>query len=326
MPEDAAIDIETELSPIPLAAMQPGTLAPVDLYLISGTPARAVLYKTAHSPLTEEVRARLVENGVTQLSVHKKDSGVYKDYVEDNIETILRDEQLDEGEAGKIVYEASSRVMLDTFKNPSSGRNVQRAHKMVKATVFSILKDPDALWRMTSIASHDYCTYTHCVHVCMFLVTACRVVLGIEDKGLLEQIGRGGLLHDIGKSGIPEKILKKPGKLTAEEFEVIKTHPQLGVQIAAAHKVSVGALDIVASHHEHFDGGGYPQGLAGVLTVCEMEGHFDNPLLRSFVRFLGPQNTRSELLKRLKKGAPDPSPRSRQPESLPAAAARAASA
>ena len=71
----------------------------------------------------------------------------------------------------------------------------------------------------------------------------------------------GGLLHDIGKIGVPEDILRKPGRLTPEEFEVLKRHPQLGALIVGAMPDIGPIIDIVRSHHERWDGGGYPDGL-----------------------------------------------------------------
>ena len=86
--------------------------------------------------------------------------------------------------------------------------------------------------------------------------------MGIKDKELLH-IRRGALLHDIGKMGIPDYILLKPDKLTNEEWAIMRTHPQLArdmlMPIAYLHE----ALDIPYSHHERWDGTGYPQGLKG---------------------------------------------------------------
>lgn len=72
-------------------------------------------------------------------------------------------------------------------------------------------------------------------------------------------------MHDIGKVGIPDHILLKPGKLTPEEFAIMKTHAMLGYQILAGSQseiVQIGA-EIALAHHEKFDGSGYPKGLAG---------------------------------------------------------------
>lgn len=71
------------------------------------------------------------------------------------------------------------------------------------------------------------------------------------------------LMHDIGKFYIPDEILKKPGKLTLEEYEIIKTHPQKGAEMLSEYKSLEGVVDGVLYHHERYDGRGYPKGLAG---------------------------------------------------------------
>jgi len=84
--------------------------------------------------------------------------------------------------------------------------------------------------------------------------------LGIHDPDLL-QIKRGALLHDIGKMGIPEGILKKPGPLTAEEWVVMHMHPQYAYDLLSPIIYLYPALDIPYCHHERWDGSGYPRGL-----------------------------------------------------------------
>ena len=87
----------------------------------------------------------------------------------------------------------------------------------------------------------------------------------------------GFLLHDVGKVGIPETILCKPGPLTPEEYEVMKTHPLIGVQIVAPIAFLGGAVDVIRCHHERWDGKGYPDGLkaeeiplgARIFSVCD---------------------------------------------------------
>lgn len=88
-----------------------------------------------------------------------------------------------------------------------------------------------------------------------------------EDLGFNEDevfiVHFGSLMHDIGKVSVPEPILNKQDKLTSVEYEIIKKHPETGHALVYEHPLGVLAVDIVASHHERFDGGGYPRGLAG---------------------------------------------------------------
>lgn len=331
MAQQAVTEEASEFFPVPLGVMQPGTAAPVDLYISYGKNRPLVLYKSAGEPLREDVRRRLMDNGVERLYLASGDERTYHHYVEAHIGEIIRDDLLPVEEASRLVYESSSRVMDEVFENPRSGRNIERAHSMVEATVLSILKDPESLWHMTAIAGHDYYTYTHCVNVSMFMAAAARDILGIRDRPRLKAVGLGGLLHDIGKSEIPEEILSKPGKLTGEEFDTIKKHPGLGLRILrGARRLGSDTADIVRHHHERLNGAGYPQGLSGEslseparlstivdvydalttkrpyadarepaqalkLMVEEMEGHFDVSMLKAFIKYLGPREFRDEI-------------------------------
>ena len=88
-----------------------------------------------------------------------------------------------------------------------------------------------------------------------------------EDIGLLQDevfiVHFGSLMHDIGKVGVPDPILNKADKLTNVEYDIMKKHPETGLMLIRDHPLGALTLDIVASHHERFDGGGYPRGLAG---------------------------------------------------------------
>ncbi len=87
-------------------------------------------------------------------------------------------------------------------------------------------------------------------------------VLGL-DKRELEILHRGGLLHDIGKIGVPLAILDKPGKLTDQEYSVVKEHPSKGARILEPIHAYTDVIPMVLHHHESYDGNGYPDGLSG---------------------------------------------------------------
>lgn len=92
------------------------------------------------------------------------------------------------------------------------------------------------------------------------LVLARRIAPEIAADRAMEH---GFLLHDIGKVGIPERILGKPGPLTAEEWEVMRTHPMIGGRIVAPVRALRRAALVIEAHHERFDGAGYPRGSRG---------------------------------------------------------------
>jgi hypothetical protein len=98
-----------------------------------------------------------------------------------------------------------------------------------------------------------------------------------RDEVEVARIAIGGFLHDLGKIGVPDAILRKPDRLTTEEYDLIKTHPEVGLRVLAGHPLVPVIQDAVLSHHETPDGKGYPHGLAGgdipgdarIVGICD---------------------------------------------------------
>ncbi len=112
-----------------------------------------------------------------------------------------------------------------------------------------------------AIESRDFITGSHCERVAT-LSEAFGQFLNLSTRKIRD-LKWGGYIHDVGKIGIPDSILMKPGKLTHEEFEIMKQHTLIGEKICRPIKLLRGTLPIIRSHHERWDGSGYPDGLKG---------------------------------------------------------------
>ncbi len=145
-------------------------------------------------------------------------------------------------ESGIKKYELSS----------SKTQIVQDLSELFYKTIKSIAQALDA---------KDEYTHGHSMRVTLYSL-ALGKALNLPEE-MLEEIETAGLLHDIGKIAIPEKILLKPGKLTNEEFQIIKSHPVLGTKLVdkidRLKRISIW----LKHHHERYDGNGYPEGLKG---------------------------------------------------------------
>ena len=113
-----------------------------------------------------------------------------------------------------------------------------------------------------AIDAKDQVTHGHIRRVQEYSVALARQ-MGVDDEKLIKAIEAASLLHDMGKLAVPEHILNKPGKLTGDEFEVMKTHSSAGADILAAIEFPYPVVPIVRHHHENWDGTGYPDHLAG---------------------------------------------------------------
>jgi putative nucleotidyltransferase with HDIG domain len=118
------------------------------------------------------------------------------------------------------------------------------------------------LWSLVlALDAREHETGDHSQRVVRYTLAIARR-LGIAEKDL-PAIGRGALMHDIGKIGVPDAILLKPGKLTPEEWQEMRKHPQIGYNILRSIDFLQVPAEIVLCHQERFDGRGYPRGLAG---------------------------------------------------------------
>lgn len=119
--------------------------------------------------------------------------------------------------------------------------------------------------RRLAVASEykDDDTGTHIVRMAHFSAALARRLH--PDPSYAERLYHASPMHDIGKIGIPDSILKKPGKLTPEEWKIMRTHPEIGAKILGGSKnpTTQLAAEVALSHHEKFDGSGYPYGLRG---------------------------------------------------------------
>ncbi len=146
--------------------------------------------------------------------------------------------------------------------HPTVVRTRVRAMLRNKTLIDSLDEAETILLALAQTVEHrDPYTGKHCQRL-----SVASVMLG-EALGLpsqdLTSLYRGGFLHDIGKIGIPDAILFKRGMLTAEEWEVMRSHPALGEEICRPMRSLWPVLPIIRGHHERWDGSGYPDGLAG---------------------------------------------------------------
>lgn len=228
----------------------------------------------------------------------------------------------DELKHATFLLKRSKAAVTSLFAEARMGNAVQTADCMplVNDVVASIDRNADALISLCRLKTADEYTYMHSVSVCALMVSLGRQ-LGLEET-LCREAGMAGLLHDLGKAYMPQEIINKPGKLTDEEFAIIKQHPVRGHEMLLASGVTnTSILDVCRHHHERVDGKGYPDALSGedlsliarMSAVCDVydaitsdrpykagwdpaesiarmaswQGHFDTTVLQTFIKTIG---------------------------------------
>ena len=166
-------------------------------------------------------------------------------------------------QARKILGEAS--VMVDgLLQDVRLGKSVDQAKAgpLVKEINASVLRNPGALLSLCRIKDADTYTFQHSVSICALLVSFTNA-LGMPAD-LVHEAGLGGLLHDVGKMKIPNEILNKPGKLTEQEFAIMKSHASISRDLlTGVPGISEMVIRIAGEHHERMGGEGYPAGIPG---------------------------------------------------------------
>lgn len=161
-------------------------------------------------------------------------------------------------------YDRISNNVTDLMKKMMTGSKeaIASAKETVEGMVDTFLGDSDAIVHLINIKEKDEGLYHHSLNISVL-----ALMLGKKARltaSEMHELGMAALLHDIGKSRIEKKILKKKGPLTKAELAIIQLHPQYGIDILAKSGVrDVGVIHAVKEHHEHSNGTGYPSGLKG---------------------------------------------------------------
>lgn len=153
--------------------------------------------------------------------------------------------------------------------------SIKKLSSIVDSLIIELIYKENLSYNIIDFRNYDDYTYQHCLNVAILSISTGISLKLSEHK--LHDLGMSGILHDIGKMLIPLEIINKPGKLTNEEFEIMKTHPQNAVNMLDGI-VSNDILRGIESHHEKLDGTGYPYGRKSnnihqygkILTVCDV--------------------------------------------------------
>lgn len=190
----------------------------------------------------------------------------------------LRSTLAEEFDRAVAIRRQAAGLVRTVMQDARLGKAVEmdKVSPVVESVTASILRNAGALLGLSVIKTADDYTFLHSVSVCTLLVAFCRSRK--MDADTIYQAGIGGLLHDTGKALIPEAILNKPGRLTEEEFEIVRRHPQNGYNILhRTPEIGPIPLDITLHHHERRDGSGYPdrQSGDGISELAQMAAIVD---------------------------------------------------
>jgi HD-GYP domain-containing protein (c-di-GMP phosphodiesterase class II) len=237
---------------LPISVCKPGMRLGKKIYNEEG-----LILLSEHVELTEVLLRRLVQHGIDFLYI---DDPRTDDIV---IPELLSDET--RFTATRVIRTHFRRMMDDANKKKAvqAGMLSKDFKQILSMMIDDLSKHKDAMIMLTTMQITDHYLFQHSMNVCIY-----STLLGLAsgyNRDELMTMGLGALLHDIGKTKVDLQALKKPGKLTTEEFEEIKKHAMLGFQILKDEpNIPLLSAHCALQHHERLDGSGYPRGIHGV--------------------------------------------------------------
>ncbi len=264
IPSDGNSVSQKEYKPVPISSFRNVTRdISFDLFLRIHDDNYAHVFSRT-TGLDYKRLANYMQKGVTELFIKEEDREAYETFVAKTADSIFSDPSTSQEKKIATLLNMTEQNMAEIFTNfsipPETADNSQ---KVIKNYVALMTEEPKALALILKLVSHGEYLYYHSIAVSIFSILVAKAS-GQFDTRMIEIIGLGGFLHDIGNSQIPKEILEKGHNLDPKQMAIKRSHPKLGLQmIENTPNIPDEVRWIVYQHHEQPGGEGYPNGLMG---------------------------------------------------------------
>ncbi len=280
--------------PIDPLSINPDSLADFALFERNDTDTegkyrfRCLLKDTTSIP-----RLRLLEllRAWDVVYIHRTQRQNYNEYVKNNLEFILKHEEIDDKKKSAALTRLSTDVVKESFQiNFASGRECRNMVENIQHLItraIDYISSIASLGGIAELVGHDYETHTHSIKVGWLMATFINFnqdLFPISSKSAVKefmiQAAVAGFLHDIGKVKIPKNVINKPGQLNNLEYVIIQSHTAYSTSLLFETKLPRSFMQMILYHHENEDGSGYPKGLCRdqipvLAKVCHIIDVFD---------------------------------------------------
>ena len=244
---------------VPLTVFRLHNNLNISIYTKASDQREPVLYRSPEIAITDADINELRRRGHHFVFVSAAEFGDFDREVNRNIKKTLADESVRSEDRFAILQAATALELDIAFELIRCDRFVELTHRISKQITTLISADRVLPRRLFDVLQHDYFTFNHVTNVAAF-ATLLADRMGYTEPKIREQIATGALLHDIGKRFIPAEVLNKRGKLSDDDWELIRSHPQRGYEdLCERDDLNEGQLMMVYSHHRAHRRQGLPR-------------------------------------------------------------------
>lgn len=304
------VDLKEQFYHIDKFSLVPGSSINFSISLLDGVNVKPFLDASLNSPVVIDENMLKIEGDAV---IRKVDIPLFKSYMRSLSNS---------SESSKLIFmkENAKVAIKELLENPADQEKTGEILEEVEGIISLIFKNSDSMQPLLSLQNRDYYVYTHSVNVAVLSI-GLGAALGL-GRGPLEQLGIGAILHDVGMSVVSSEIADKQGRLTHQEYSILKMHVLEGEKILRTNReIPEESLVAVLQHHEKLSGKGYPFRLSGnsiklfgriagiadcydslitrrpyrpafspftaLSMIAKETGSYDPELLKIFIRMLG---------------------------------------
>lgn len=295
-----------DYKPIKVVDLQPGAVLDFGMRVYLPRNNKLLPFSAQGEPVSIEKFAKLTENNLNTLFVHKDDVEKFYKHTAETFKKLMKPNAMSETEKQEKLEKAVRELLSDMFiedMRENTFTKSQALLKEVKEIIHLLIKDEnsDLLSKVTQITNQEENFYLHLSNVSTY-AGVFAIILGFEKP---EELALAGLLHDIGKINLPVEIADMDMKdMGSEALAAYKNHPKYSLDVIRSKKMVVPdkVAKAIAQHHEHMNGTGYPAGLEGprispegrVLAIANTFDHLTS--LKSDQKNLSPAEALKQMI------------------------------
>lgn len=257
---------------VPIDLYRDGETVETDLYLYYQ--GQHILCKKKGIRWSGEDDERIKTFGADTFFVKFNSPAEHSQFLDEKLKNLLDRPNVPLERKASVLYEVSDPILSKVYVTPKAAENIKQASSYVKNCI-KFLNQKGSLTELVALANRNLTEHTHALHVSTYSIALAKRV-GAQSYEDIFALGMGALLHDVGKSEIDSKILKKPGELDNKEWQIVRQHPEMGLKLLEPrNEVPKVAKRIVLEHHERVNGKGYPYGIKDLHQFSKIVGIAD---------------------------------------------------